>query len=105
MSQYQEVAKFSDLKPDGGHMVEVKGRLLALFLVNGQPHAIDDACPHMGASLASGYVEDAVVTCPWHAWRFCVTDGVWADAPKSGTKVRSYRAKVEGNAVFVDVDW
>ena len=33
----------------------------------------------MGASLSGGYVENGVVTCPWHAWRFRLTDGAWAD--------------------------
>ena len=45
--------------------------------------AIDDVCPHMGASLSGGYVEDGIVTCPWHAWRFRLTDGTWADNPRS----------------------
>ena len=44
--------------------------------------AIDDVCPHMGASLGGGYVEGGIVTCPWHAWRFRLTDGAWADNPR-----------------------
>ena len=39
-------------------------------------------CPHMGASLAGGFVEDGIVTCPWHYWRFRLADGAWADNPR-----------------------
>ena len=90
---------------DTGFTVEVKGRLLALFLLDGKPCAIDDSCPHMGASLGDGSVHDGIVMCPWHAWRFRLSDGVWADAPKSGQKVNCYAAKVEEGKVLVEVDW
>lgn len=105
MSAYVAVAKLADLEPDQGTTIQVKGRLIALFLLDGQVQAIDDCCPHMGASLATGYVCDGVVMCPWHAWRFRISDGLWVDAPSSGTKVKTYAVKVEGEDVLLDVDW
>ena len=57
-------------------------RLVAVFLSDGEYHAIDDLCPHMGALLGAGEVCDGVVTCPWHAWRFRVADCAWADNPR-----------------------
>lgn len=65
-----------------GQAFPVQGRMIAVFLEQGQYHAIDDLCPHMGASLADGYVEGGVVSCPWHAWRFRINDGTWCDNPK-----------------------
>ena len=75
MDAFVPVARRADLKETTGHVVELKGRLIALFLVDGAVHAMDDACPHMGASLGAGYVEGGIVICPWHSWRFRVTDG------------------------------
>ncbi|MEZ6075449.1 MAG: Rieske (2Fe-2S) protein [Pirellulaceae bacterium] len=47
-------------------------------------YAIDDFCPHQGASLAAGYiVEGCAVACAWHHWRFSLEDGTWLDNPKS----------------------
>ena len=70
--------------------------------VDGIAYAIDDTCPHMGASLATGYVEDGGVTCPWHAWRFRLSDGAWADYTR--IKIGCYPVRVEGDEVQVQVE-
>jgi nitrite reductase (NADH) small subunit/3-phenylpropionate/trans-cinnamate dioxygenase ferredoxin subunit len=95
------VAKVGDVPADGGLVVAVGKRTIALFRTAGGIYAIDDMCPHMGASLASGCLEGNVVTCPWHAWRFRVTDGTWADNPR--VKIGSYPVTVEGDEVRVEV--
>lgn len=104
MSEFVSVAKVAELKEGSAKCVEVKGRLIALFLDQGQVHAIDDTCPHMGAPLSEGNLEGGVVTCSWHGWRFCIKDGSWADSPGS-PGVGSYPAKVEGPDVLVEVNW
>lgn len=105
MGRWLAVAKLGDLKTDGGRCVEVKGRLIALFRQGDEVFALDDCCPHAGAPLSEGWVDAGVVTCPWHAWRFRITDGIWADAPKSGSKVRTYPVAVQNEEVFLEVDW
>jgi nitrite reductase (NADH) small subunit/3-phenylpropionate/trans-cinnamate dioxygenase ferredoxin subunit len=82
MAEFTTVCRVGDLQEGEGTTVKVGDKLVALFLCGGQVHAIDDTCPHMGASLAGGYVENGVVTCPWHAWRFRLSDGAWADNPR-----------------------
>ena len=101
--QFIPVAPVSDLVEGKGKAYEVKGRLIAFFLRNGQVHAIDDACPHMGASLADGNLCGDLVSCQWHGWRFNITNGVWADAPK--IKIGSYPVKVENGVVFLSINW
>jgi nitrite reductase (NADH) small subunit len=77
------VAKVGAIPEGEGRSFQVGERLVAVFHRNGSYFAIDDLCPHMGASLGAGYLdEEGVVTCPWHAWRFCVQDGKWADNPR-----------------------
>jgi nitrite reductase (NADH) small subunit/3-phenylpropionate/trans-cinnamate dioxygenase ferredoxin subunit len=56
----------------------------------------------MGASLAGGYVEGGVVTCPWHAWRFRLGDGAWADNPR--VKTGCYPVRLAGDDIQVGVD-
>ena len=36
----------------------------------------------MGVSLSGGFVENGIVTCPWHACAFGSADGAWADNPR-----------------------
>lgn len=92
----------TDELPDGDSAsVEVAGKRLAVFHCDGQFYAIDDYCPHAGAPLAGGYVENGIVTCPWHAWRFRLADGAWADNPR--IKIGCYRVVVEGDSVNVEL--
>ena len=89
--------------PDGdARTVVAPGKLIAVFRVGDQYFAIDDTCPHMGASLAGGLVENGIVTCPWHYWRFRLADGAWADNPR--IKIGCYAVRVEGEDIQVQVD-
>jgi nitrite reductase (NADH) small subunit len=101
MSDFQTVCKVQDLKEGEGKTVSVRGKLIALFRVAGRHFAIDDVCPHMGASLSGGYVEKGIVTCPWHAWRFRLADGIWADNPRVG--IGCYPVRVEGDDIQIQV--
>lgn len=101
MAEFKNVCKVGDLADGEGKTVGVGNKLLAVFHYQGQFFAIDDMCPHMGASLSGGYVQDGNVICPWHAWRFRLNDGAWADNPK--VKTGCYPVRVEGDNVQVQV--
>ncbi len=100
VSDFEVVGKVSDFEVGRGRAVPYDGRMVAVFRQeSGEWYAIDDLCPHMGASLAEGYVEGNSVTCPWHAWRFCVADGTWEDNPR--VKVDSFEVQVDGDDLKV----
>ena len=80
------VAKVGAIAEGRGMTYTIGERLVAVFLSDGEYYAIDDLCPHMGASLGAGEVCDGVVTCPWHAWRFRVADGAWAERVEQETQ-------------------
>lgn len=95
------VAKVGSIPPGQGATFTVGDRLVAVFHVDGQYFAIDDLCPHMGASLGAGHVEDGIVTCPWHAWRFRVCDGTWCDNPR--IKTDTFEVRVVGDEIQVRI--
>ena len=99
MSEFVTVAKVGAIEDGTGQAFNVGGKMVAVFNCGGTHYAINDFCPHMGASLAGGYVEDDTVTCPWHAWRFRVSDGAWLDNPKVSTD--SYELRIEGDEIQV----
>ena len=99
MAEFHTVCRVEDLPEGEGKAVEVAGKLIAVFRHGGRYYAIDDVCPHMGASLGEGYVEDGIVTCPWHAWRFRLADGAWADNPR--IKIGSFPVRVENGTIQV----
>ena len=95
------VTEAGEIPAGEGRTFEVAGRLIAVFFDGSDYHAMDDLCPHMGASLGSGPLVDGVVTCPWHAWRFGVCDGAWCDNPS--LKVDVFPARLSGDMVEVQV--
>ena len=101
MGEFRRVCQVGDIPEGEGKTVQVNNKLIAVFCDGGKHHAIDDVCPHMGASLSGGYLENGIVTCPWHAWRFRINDGTWADNPR--IKIGSYAVRIEGNEVQVEV--
>jgi nitrite reductase (NADH) small subunit/3-phenylpropionate/trans-cinnamate dioxygenase ferredoxin subunit len=103
MAEFERVARVGDIPEGQGRAYLVKRHLIAVFNVQGEYRAINDSCPHMGASLAQGYLEGDIVYCPWHAWRFCVCDGLWADAPKSNLRTPTYEVQVTNGEICVRV--
>jgi nitrite reductase (NADH) small subunit/3-phenylpropionate/trans-cinnamate dioxygenase ferredoxin subunit len=101
MAEFRTVCHLGDLVEGLGHTVYLADKPIAVFLVGGKYYAIDDTCPHMGASLAGGFVENGTVTCPWHFWRFHLHDGKWADNPRLG--IGCYPVRVVGNEVQIQV--
>lgn len=61
--------------------VEKGGRAILLARDDGVIRAIDDVCPHNGASLSAGILRDGCVTCPAHLWRFRLADGTRVGRP------------------------
>ena len=101
MAEFHTVCRVQEVVEGEGKTVVVGPKLIAIFRQAGQYYAIDDVCPHMGASLSGGYVENNIVTCPWHAWRFRLTDGAWADNPR--IKIGCYPVRVVGDDIQVEI--
>ena len=101
MGTLHTVARVGELKDGDCGTICVNQKVIAIFCVGTQYYAIDNMCPHMGAELSGGFVEDGIVTCPWHYWRFRLADGAWADNPR--VKIGSYPVHVVGDEIKVEV--
>jgi nitrite reductase/ring-hydroxylating ferredoxin subunit len=38
-------------------------------------HALGNVCPHKGAPLSQGCIEDGKLVCAWHGWEFALSSG------------------------------
>ena len=90
-----------EVKPGHSKVVSVNGKELAIFNIHGKFFAADNACPHEGGPLGEGDIEENIVVCPWHGWRFNIEDGKSLTVP--GKAAKTYKVKVKGNDIFVDV--
>jgi len=117
MAEFVEVPGGNELQSGQMKMFNVGNREILLARVGDDFYAADNRCPHMGASLSEGKLEKTVVTCPRHHSQFDLVDGHvvrwtgWsglklsmARVLKSPRPVNTYKVKVEGGKVLVEVD-
>ena len=86
-----------------GLVVERPEGALAVFVVDGTPHVLENACPHRGGDLGEGYVnaKNGCVYCPLHAWPFELATGCSPTHP--GASVRIFAARIQEGAVEADL--
>jgi naphthalene 1,2-dioxygenase system ferredoxin subunit len=94
------VARADEVAPGEVKRVEVDGRGVALFNVDGSFHALNDSCTHMRARLSDGYVDGNVVECPLHFGKFDIRTGAPLSAPCT-VAVRRYAVERDGDAISI----
>jgi nitrite reductase/ring-hydroxylating ferredoxin subunit len=101
MAEFVKVASVSELPPGSAKVVEMMGKTIALFNVEGAIYATDNTCLHQGGPLGEGELIGEVVICPWHQWEYNVRAGeVVGD---SSLKITTYPVEVEGGDIKVAV--
>jgi nitrite reductase (NADH) small subunit len=101
MPDFVKIASTSDIGPGQSIVVEVEGRPIAVFNVNGEFVALDNVCVHRGGPLGEGFVDaqNMAVQCPWHGWSYSLQDGKCQNNP--GAAVEKFEVKLEGTDVML----
>lgn len=102
MSRFVRVCSVADIPANRCRPAFADGRLVLLFRVAGEIHALDDACPHRGSSLAAGKFDGTTVTCRAHGLRFDVRTGRMCGV--DGMCATTYPVKVSNGAIFIGLD-
>jgi 3-phenylpropionate/trans-cinnamate dioxygenase ferredoxin subunit len=103
MSEFMQVALRDEIVPGGKKLVDLEGRAIAVFNVDGHFYAIDDVCTHDGGPLAEGELEGAEIRCPRHGARFDVRTGKALCFP-AFEPVATLAVDVRGDDIYVAVD-
>jgi nitrite reductase/ring-hydroxylating ferredoxin subunit len=101
MARLIKVAEANELPPGQGKLVQVDGRDIALFSVNGTYCAMDAVCPHEAGPLYEGEVDGDTIVCPWRGYDFSVKTGECSVDPD--LRVMTYIVKTEGNDVLIEM--
>ncbi|WP_115666433.1 Rieske (2Fe-2S) protein [Cupriavidus taiwanensis] len=96
------VARLDELTPGQRKLVFVDGRSIVLFNIDGSIHAIDNSCPHNGASLASGKLQGTVLQCPAHGLRFDLAKPCEPGSPS--LCLRRFTVQATGDTLALLVD-
>jgi nitrite reductase/ring-hydroxylating ferredoxin subunit len=104
------VATVDEIPPSGRKIVEIAGRSIGVFNIDGEFFALRNRCPHEGGPLCAGRLcglvtsdspgdyqysrPGQILRCPWHGWEFDVRTGQsWFDPRK--VRVRAYEVTIE----------
>jgi len=111
------IAAVRDLPPGSRKLVDIGGRPIAVFNINGELFGLLNRCPHQGGNLGEGQLtglvessepgtyrysrQGEILRCPWHGWEFDVRTGQsWCDPGRIRTK--SYDVAVEPGRRLVE---
>jgi len=100
MPSFVKVATRAELPIGGKLLVEVDGRAIAVFNVDGTYYAIDDVCTHDGGPLAEGELMGCEIECPRHGARFDVRTGKPLCMPAI-EPVAVHATEVQGDDIYV----
>jgi len=98
---WHRVAAQDDVPEGTGCELAAGGRVVALYHVEGEFHALDGVCPHAGGPLGKGELNGSVVTCPWHGWQFDV--GTGRHCLNENLCQPTFPVKVEQGDVYVEL--
>jgi len=99
MDGFVKVGTVSEFREGRGRSVRFGDRHVAVFRTGGAWYALQDGCPHQGASLADGQLDGDDVICLRHDWRFDLGSG--RSSHRSGACAKAYDVRVEGDDVLV----
>jgi len=102
-SNWIDALAASALPADDVIGIELAGRDIALYSVEGAVYATDNVCTHGQARLCDGFLDGHEIECPLHQGKFDVRDGKPLCEPVT-VAIRSYPVKIEGQRVFVQID-
>ena len=102
------VAVADEILPGERKLVNVRGRPILIFNVDGDYFGILDRCPHQGASLCKGKLvglveadrpgqynftrNNEIIRCAWHGWEFDIRTGKSRCEPE---KIKTTQYNVE----------
>lgn len=106
LSGYTAVAECEEIPEGGGRPYKISGKSIAIFRVHDRFYAINNICPHQGASLGKGKLKGYIVSCPLHDQQFDVRSGFGPDG--GGYCVVRYDVIIYEGQVWVNLkrkDW
>jgi nitrite reductase/ring-hydroxylating ferredoxin subunit len=117
MAKKHVVAAVGEIPPGGRKRVDVSGRDVAVFNLDGEFFALANKCPHRGGPLRQGQLgglilsdepgdyqyirQGEIIRCPWHNWEFDIRTGKsWCDPEK--VRARRFGVSVEKGARLIE---
>ena len=102
MIKFIKVLKAEDLPIGKSAIILVGGLEIAVFNYKNEYFAILNKCPHKGGPLGEGRVQEGIVICPNHEWRFELKTGNSMQNPEM--KVKIFPVRIKDEKIYVGFD-
>ena len=100
--KYVKVMSEEDLPVGKSAIISAGDDEIALFNYKGKYYAIANKCPHRGAPLGEGRIEEGIVICPNHEWRFKLESGANMQNPE--LFIPTYPVKVKNENIYIGLE-
>ncbi|NCU33460.1 MAG: non-heme iron oxygenase ferredoxin subunit [Candidatus Moranbacteria bacterium] len=103
---YEKVAQISELKSGEKKKVSLNQKDILLVNIDDVIYAVDNKCPHMGASLVEGTLNGSQIICPKHGSAFDVKTGKVVQSGKilfinvNPKNLNVYQTKIENDDIL-----
>ncbi|BAU74110.1 Rieske (2Fe-2S) protein [Metapseudomonas furukawaii] len=101
MTRLLEVPTDKVPAPGSRSLIHHEGGCVVLFNQDGALYALDDACPHNGASLFCGRLQGRLLQCPAHGLRFDLASGRVPGV--TGFGATTYALEERQGRLFIDL--
>ena len=97
---WNEAVPLERLEAEGRAVARLGDKQIALFATPDGIKACNNRCPHEGYPLREGSLDNCILTCNWHNWKFDLTDG---SNLLGGDRLRTYPVEVRDGSVWVEI--
>jgi nitrite reductase/ring-hydroxylating ferredoxin subunit/multimeric flavodoxin WrbA len=100
---WHDLGSVEDLQQPPLRQIVVGRTRIALSFADGTFGAISGACNHAGGPLGEGRLDGALITCPWHNWKYDRVTGL-GEPGYEDESVPRYDVKIEDGHVWVNLE-
>ena len=100
--KYVKVMSEEDLPIGKSAIISAGEDEIALFNYKGNYYAVANKCQHRGAPLGEGRIEEGIVICPNHEWRFKLESG--ANMQNQELFIPTYPVKVKNENIYIGLE-
>ena len=101
IDHYVMVCSVDEIKDNRAKVACLENERIAIFKYGNKVSAVSNVCKHQNGPLGEGKIIDGCITCPWHGYQYLPHKG--SSPPPFKEKVATYKVKVVGREVWVDV--
>ena len=86
------IVNVENLKNNSSKIIIQNNIPIAIYKLNNNFFVLDNRCPHRGASLGDGKLNDSIIECPLHNWKFNIETGECI--LNSKIQIKSYKFEI-----------